>query len=68
MTWQIVRRAYGQYTVIETNIESWLDAETKAMKMQFENKDGEYLTFSEEETPGQRKSEYNAVQDAFAYL
>jgi hypothetical protein len=67
-TYQIAKRAYGRYEVIETGIVGWVAAETRASELQAKKQDGEYFTFRDDETPCSRPSEYCAVQAAFAYL
>jgi hypothetical protein len=43
MTYQITRRAFSQYTPVETFTGTRIEATTRAMALQFTNKDGEYL-------------------------
>lgn len=69
MTYQIARRAFGQYATVETGISGWVAAEMRASKLQAEKQDGEYFTFRDDETPASRPSNPQCpVQAAFAYL
>lgn len=68
MTYKIARRAYGEYTVVETGIASWVEAANRAMTLQAEKQDGEYFEFREEQEAKSHPNEYCAVQTAFAYL
>lgn len=67
-TYQIARRAFSKYTVIETGISGWVNAEIRAMELQAANQDGEYFTFRDDEIVGSRPSVNCPVQAAFAYL
>lgn len=39
---RIIRRAYSEYTVVETINGTWLEAMARAEKLQNEKRDGEY--------------------------
>jgi hypothetical protein len=43
MTYNIIRRAYSEYTQSETFTGTYCEATLHAMALQFANKDGEYL-------------------------
>jgi hypothetical protein len=43
MTYQITRRAYSEYTPVETFTGTYIAATLRSMELQFANKDGEYL-------------------------
>jgi hypothetical protein len=43
MTYQITRRAYSEYTPVETFTGTRIAATLRAMEIQFANQDGEYL-------------------------
>lgn len=55
MTFQIARRAFSAYTVVEM-IEGYVAAQLRSMELQAANADGEYMVFPANETPGQRFS------------
>jgi hypothetical protein len=42
-TYQITRRAYSEYTPVETFTGTYIAATLRSMDLQFANKDGEYL-------------------------
>lgn len=65
MTYQIARRAFSTYTTVET-VEGYVDAQLRAMILQAANRDGEYMVFSADETPGQRFTP--AVQSPMDWL
>ena len=68
-TYNIIRRAWGKYEVVDTVATSWVPAQCIAMKMQAVHRDGEYDTRVVGETL-QRGGSNNQceVQRAFAYL
>lgn len=66
--YRIVRRAFGEFTEIEV-VEGWLAAQLRAMELEANRKDGEYLTRKIGE--GYHRDGSNnqcPVQAAFAYL
>ena len=56
--YQIARRAFGAYTVVETMEGTLSQAILRAMDLQAERQDGEYFEFAANETPGQRAAPY----------
>ena len=50
---QIARRAYGEYTVVET-VNGYPAASLRAMVLEYARGDGEYFVYDIDETPGQR--------------
>jgi len=66
--YRIVRRAYSEFTEIEV-VAGWLPAQLRAMELQAERRDGEYLIRKIGEAY-HRDGVNNqcAVQAAFAYL
>ena len=50
---QIARRAYGEYAVVET-VSGYQAASLRAMALEAERGDGEYFVYGADETPGQR--------------
>lgn len=67
-SYKIARRAYGEYTVVETGIQSWAAAVNRAMELQAEKQDGEYFEFREDQEAKSYPNAPCAVQSAFAYL
>lgn len=65
-TYRIVRRAFSQYTDVETFEGSWLGAMQRADKLQATNRDGEYLLRKPGEPNQSFESSY--VQSGFDYL
>ena len=60
---QIARRAYGDYTVVEM-VNGYLAASLRAMALEYERSDGEYFVFDADETPGWREgSSYQSGLD-----
>lgn len=66
--WNIVRRANSQYTVAEIFIGTWTEAMLYSMEVGFSRHDGEYFVSEVGEPYGWKPQEFDAVQDAFAYL
>ena len=56
--YQIVRRAYGSYTVVEMFEGNLSQAILRSMDLQAERQDGEYMEFAADETPCQRPAPY----------
>lgn len=56
MTFQIARRAFSTYTTIEI-VDGYVAAHLRAMSLQAANRDGEYMVFAADETPGQRPTQ-----------
>ena len=65
-THQIARRAYGQYSFVETFAGTWVHAQLHAMKLEAEKRDGEYFVFAPGETIGPRPSV--SYQSGFDWL
>lgn len=65
MTFQIARRAFSTYTTVEV-VEGFVAATLRSMELQAANRDGEYMVFSADETPGQRFAP--AVQSPMDWL
>lgn len=63
-TYRIVKRAFSEYTEIET-VDGWLKAMERADYLQYTNNDGEYFVRSMEE-PNQITSPY--VQSGLDFL
>jgi hypothetical protein len=64
-TYEIRRRAFGQYETVETVTGSHLDATARAMDLEFANRDGEYLV----RKPGEANWQPGAcVQSGLDYL
>ncbi len=57
MTFQIARRAFSNYTTVET-VEGFVAANLRSMELQAANRDGEYMVFPANEAPGQRPAPY----------
>ena len=49
MSYRIVRRAFGRYEIIENNITDLMYAINRAMKLEFENNNGEYFVRRKDE-------------------
>lgn len=63
-TFKIARRAYSNHTVVELFSGSWVDATLRAMDLEHQNKDGEYMVWGADETPGWRPgSSYQSPMD-----
>lgn len=56
--YQIARRAFGSYTVVETMEGTLVAASLRAMALQAERQDGEYFEYPEGVTPGQSAAPY----------
>jgi len=54
---QIVRRAYGRYTVVEI-VNGYQAASLRAMALEYERSDGEYSVYAADELPAQRAAPY----------
>lgn len=67
MAWQIDRRAYGEYRIVEVFIGTFTQAYCHAMDLQAANRDGEYFA-NEVGFPVRGPNRNDPVQDAFAYL
>lgn len=65
--YRIVRRAYSQFTEIEI-VEGWLPAQLRAMEIQAERHDGEYLIRNIGEEYHRPTNPQCPVQAAWAYL
>lgn len=65
--YRIVRRAFSQFTEIEV-VAGWLPAQLRAMELQAERHDGEYLIRDIGEADYRAPVTQCPVQAAFAYL
>lgn len=66
-TYRIVRRAFGIFTEIE-RVDGWLNAQLRAMELERQSGDGEYLLRLVGEDDHRAPSTQCPVQAAFAYL
>lgn len=64
-TYQIARRAFSQYVVVETFTGTFVEVTLRCMELN-QRRDGEYIEFREGETVGQRPGQ--AFQSGFDYL
>jgi hypothetical protein len=62
-TRRIVRRAYSEYTTVETFVGSWLDAMNRAEELQRANNDGEYFLRGVDEPNHRPGSSYQSPMD-----
>ncbi|TRD03823.1 hypothetical protein FJV76_14405 [Mesorhizobium sp. WSM4303] len=62
-THRIVRRAFSEYTTVETFVGSWLEAMNRADALQRDNNDGEYLLRGVDEPNWRPGSSYQSPMD-----
>ncbi len=65
-TYRIVKRAFSEYTEIET-VEGWVNAMERASILEFTHNDGEYLVLSMDE-PNKTESTDPYFQSGLDYL